>query len=137
MIVISVYAERWQKGRGSHGHASATLRPLCHLPRIDQLLQPFPALAAPSDQAGTARSSVMLGDGPRPERLASQVGDVVEVVFSNKLERPVNLVLAGGLIPDSPAHLAAPIQPGHTVRLSARRAYGLRLAGTARPERSG
>ncbi len=45
-----------------------------------------------------------------------QVGDVVEVVFRNKLERPVNLVLAGGLIPDSPAHLAAPVLPGHTVR---------------------
>ncbi len=44
-----------------------------------------------------------------------QVGDVVEVVFRNKLERPVNLVLAGGLIPDSPAHLAAPVLPGHTV----------------------
>ena len=43
------------------------------------------------------------------------MGDVVEIVFRNKLERPVNLVLAGGLIPDGPAHLAEPVQPGQTV----------------------
>ena len=59
----------------------------------------------------------MLGTGLGPVLRDSQVGDVVEVVFRNKLERPVNLVLAGGMIPDSPAHLAAPVQPGHTVRL--------------------
>ena len=45
-----------------------------------------------------------------------QVGDVIEIVFRNNVTRPVNLVLSGGLIPNSAAHLASPVEPGHTVR---------------------
>ena len=47
-----------------------------------------------------------------------QVGDVIDIVFHNSLPNAVNLVLNGGLIPDSPSYLTAAISSGETVRLS-------------------
>jgi hypothetical protein len=46
----------------------------------------------------------------------AQVGDVIDIVFRNSLPNAVNLVLNGGLIPDSPSYLTAAINPGQTVR---------------------
>ena len=47
-----------------------------------------------------------------------QVGDVIEVVFRNMLHKPVNLVLNGGLIPDTFAYFTSPVAPRQTVRIS-------------------
>ena len=129
VAITATYAQHWQCIKASHlcnpstdapasdclhRMASAAVVGLSHRQTCqDGRCHSRAAAATPRPS-----SRVMLSGGPRPAPRDLQVGDVLEIVFRNKLERPVNLVLAGGLIPDSPAHLATPVQPGHTVRVS-------------------